>query len=143
MVMEDDRIPKNIDRIDADLDSELLYVSSLKVEVLDMVAAVTDIPRRILRDEIVQAAAVQAGYMHRRLRPARLPPWTLLVGDVKQNLRSLSEGVLPEEPTTAKIYQLLAMGMSIDRLEPAVNLLGELGCRRKAQSRDMQRHLRQ
>jgi hypothetical protein len=127
MVMEDDRIPKNIDRIDADLNSELLYVSSVEDGVLDMVSAATDIPRRILRDEVVQAAAVQAGYLLRRLRPARLPPWTLLAGDVKQNLGRLSEGELPEEPTTAKIYQLLSMGMSIARLEPAVNLLGELG----------------
>jgi hypothetical protein len=68
---------------------------------------------------------VQLGYLQARLRAVRKPPWSLAVGDVAANLVALREGLLPAEPTTRKIYQLLRMEYPQAVVQEGIALLAE------------------
>ena len=127
MVLEDDRLPKLMDDILEEIDAEVNYVTSLSDGVLSILGSVAGLAVRPLRDELIHAAAVQAGYLKMRFREAQQAPWHLACGDVIANLLRFAQGDEPVEPTANKIYKLLKMGFPVEHLALGVNLLGQVG----------------
>ena len=99
MLLEDDRLPLQLDEVTANLKDELVYVANLPMSIFEVLGKAIDVKATVLRHESVAAALTQAGYIANRLRAARQPPWSLLSGDRAENLQVLRDGPLPtEEP---------------------------------------------
>lgn len=126
-ILEDDRMPVQAKNVFDDMVAEVEYITTLTDEVLQLACESVGAPARALRDELIQCAAVQAGFFRMRLRPAFEPPWDLCSGDVRANLAKLASGDCPHELVSSKIWRLLRMGFPAEELELGVRLMGQLG----------------
>jgi hypothetical protein len=123
ILQEDDRVVRNLQTLEDELNDSLLYVMNLPDFVIQVVAEFSGISGHQLRQEATQAASVQVAHIGAALREARGHPWSLAVGDVAANLRSLSSGVRPREETAAKIFDMLQIGITIEELVDGVSLM--------------------
>ena len=73
------------------------------------------------------AALTQAGFLENRLREARQPPWSLLLGDRAENLNRLAEGPEPTEEVSFEIYHVLKLGFSRASILEGLRLLNQAG----------------
>jgi hypothetical protein len=71
----------------------------------------------------VTAATTSAGYIMAKFRRAKLPPFDLVRGDPKENLRNWQQRPeAPSDPTSQKIWRLLKLGYSVPKLLDALKL---------------------
>jgi hypothetical protein len=125
MLLEDDRLPRQLDELTADLKDEVAYVANLPTGIFEILGKATSTNATEIRHESIAAALIQAGFMENKLREARQPPWSLLYGDRAANLQVLSDGPEPTEETTLKIFQLLRLGYSRSTLLQGLALLAQ------------------
>ena len=124
-VLDDERVPRNLTAIDSKLAAESGYVLNLPDSALAPIAKLCDRTVFDLQHDNAVAVSVQIGYMQRRLREARKPPWTMCGGSPLEKLQALESGPRPNEEVTQKMYDLLRMGYPKEALVSAVELLGQ------------------
>ena len=125
MLLEDDRLPLQLDEVTANLKEEHVYAANPPMSIFEVLGKAIDVKATVLRHECVAAALAQAGYIANRLRAARQPPWSLLSGDRAENLQVLRDGPLPTEESTMNIYQLMRLGYSRSTLLEGLALLAQ------------------
>ena len=95
------------------------------LEAWGCLAALCDVSGVELRSQALSGALISAAYIkHKTIQKARGLPWSLVTGNVLENLASLKEGHPPAEPTSHKIWRLLQVGYSMRQLLEGVELLG-------------------
>jgi len=125
MVLQDDRVARNIAQLDERRNKEVERALEIPDHVLLLLGSSCGTTVGELRHEIAGSVAPQAGYIEAKLRPARGLPWSLLRGDVLANLVELGQGPRPTESISAKIHSLVTMGYPIAELVRGVGLLSE------------------
>ena len=84
-------------------------------------------PARRLRSRCLLAAHDQSSYFLWRSTPAQELPWSLLIGDVDENLRELVSSSMPSDAgCAAKIWQLLKLNTPVELIKEGLQLLGSL-----------------
>ena len=94
-LMEDDRLRLRVHEIEADLQTEVDYVSNIPDSIWSLVSHVLQCPARFLANETIKSVHVQVGFCADRFRPAKCLPWSLVAGDVNENINKLSTGPEP------------------------------------------------
>ena len=123
----DDRLPRLMDRLEADLAAEIENLLDISGPVWRVLAAVASMPPQLLRHEVLKAGHTQAGYLLWRCSDARALPWSLCIGDCMANLAALKEGERPSDlGCAAKIWDLLQAGFPQAPLVEGISLLVRL-----------------
>ena len=125
-VLDEDRVPKHLAALDAQIASERDTIMCLPGCVFQFFGDLCGRSEIALRNGCYQSVLVQVGYGEHRLRLARALPWSLVGGDVEQKLSDLKAGPSPDELVTWKIYCLLHVGVPSSTLAAGVDLLGEM-----------------
>ena len=125
-LLGDDRLPRLLGDIDGVIEKERDAVSSLELPLFEQLGKACSASGDQLADSVLFATQVQIGYGEYRLRLVRRLPWTLLHGDLEENLRALSAGPCPDDETAMKIWILLRAGTPIAALKVVLELMGEL-----------------
>jgi hypothetical protein len=123
LLLEDDRVPMQIDLIDAEILTELDYITNMPEPIMQVLAQAARCSSRILRSEITSAALVSASYTGWKLRPAKQLPWSLCGHDRAHKVRQLMTKPRPIEPTAQKIYDLMVLQFPIETILEGIRLL--------------------
>jgi hypothetical protein len=126
LLLEDDRVPRQWEALQIEICDELAYLNGLPMEIWSLVAVGCSLSSFDLRSKCVQGGYIQASFIFWRLRAATRLPWSLVIGDRRQNLLDLAAGPSPGDLTSWKIYQLMQLGFPIDQLLDGVELLSRL-----------------
>ena len=123
-LMEDSRLPLRIAELEAVLDEDMQYVANVKPEVWEMIGSVCDWPGARLRSSVMYAAHKAIAFIHdRALSAAKELPWSLIVGNMNENLDRLAAGPCPDEPVAAKIWRLLGRSFPRSHIIRGLELL--------------------
>jgi hypothetical protein len=115
MMMNDDRLPMQIDSIDEELADELGHISHLPNRVWQELASVFGLTWHQLRSDCMAASLTAAGYIQSKLRQARKGVWQLLRGDRRQNILDLAKTTSPpDDEVMFKIWELMRLGFGIN-----------------------------
>ena len=126
MLLEDDRVPRQWEALQTEIYDELAYLNSIPMEIWSLLAVGCSLSSSELQSKCVQGGYIQASFIFMRLRAATRLPWSLVIGDRRQNLADLAAGSPPEDLTSLKIYRLMQLGFPIDQLLEGVELLSRL-----------------
>ena len=126
-LLADDRLAIRVYELQDLMQDELTWLSELGEDVWLRLGSLCDVAAKRLRMDCLRAASVSAAYVDfKALTPAKGYPWTLCRGDIKQNLFFLTLEDEPEDPTAAKIQQLMAHGYNVDLLAEGVQRVGDV-----------------
>ncbi|CAE8616190.1 unnamed protein product, partial [Polarella glacialis] len=125
-LLEDDRLPLMLGRLEQEIHEELHFVNNISDGVWQVLAGAVDYPGP-LRTDAINAATVSAGFIQKGLSQAREPPRLLCVGDLDANPDQLISGSVPQEETTWKIYELARLGFNRALLKDGLKLMGQAG----------------
>ncbi|CAJ1419146.1 unnamed protein product [Effrenium voratum] len=124
-LMRDARVARRQQTLRSVMSDEFAFLDHLPLAVWNYLAGAVSLTPRMLRDQVLSAAAVAESFIHWRvLRVAGDLPWSLCAGDPAANLKRLLAEDAPDEPVSLKIYQLGMAGYNTERLT-RVELLGE------------------
>lgn len=124
-VLQDDRLPMRIAAIDEQMSKDVRSVQAIPDPVYVLFSGLCGSTAPALRDEVAEMTLTQAGYIQARLREVRLPPWSLVGGDVSAKLQRFRDGPPPTEQTSLKLFKLLRMGVSEPLLMQGIQMLSE------------------
>jgi hypothetical protein len=127
LLLEDDRVPRNIESIDNELIDEVNFVFNISSGVWRTLASACNMSEGELQDACISSALVQAGFITGKFREARKPPWNLLQGNKHENLDALSQQPRPSDETAGKIWELLQKEYDRQELLNGLALLEEVG----------------
>eukprot|EP00971_Amphidinium_carterae_P060052 1188456-Amphidinium_carterae.1 len=127
MLLHDGRVLRRIDELNEVLHEESEVIENVSPQAWSFLAKFADVSSRRLRHMVVQCMSVSIAYVrHRFLSQFLDPPWTLLQGDVLQNLTSLqATDIPPLEKNTHKIWRLIRGGFCMGKLHRCLKLLTE------------------
>ena len=127
-LLEDSRVARRLPDLWQAASEELQWVIGIDDAVWALLASSCDMRAADLKADCVSAAHISYHFLWRRiLEPAGELPWSLVRGNVRDNLDVLAEGDPPEEPVSKQLWILLHAGFSKVQLELTVRLLGEIG----------------
>lgn len=107
---------------------EFEWVLHIRAEVWELLSSAAGVSPMLLRSRVVVAAHTSVAFITDRvLSEAKKPPWSLAEGDIKANRSELRKAPVPDEPTTAKIWNLLQMQYSEGDLIAALELMRDCG----------------
>ena len=127
VLMKDSRLPLLVDQVEATMDEELAFLSTIPDPVWDLIAEPLEtLSAARLKSRVLTASRVQVAFItHKTLAPAKSLPWSLCGGDVASKLEALKAGPEPEQATAKKIYMLEEMGYPREKLIEGVACLGD------------------
>ena len=106
-LLEDPRVPSRMDKLLQAMESKLVWLESLDLGVISLMASIADVPSEDLFSDIIKAGHVAASFFDFRvLYKAREPPWVWATGDHEWKMKILLEQDPPTEPVSLKIYKL-------------------------------------
>ena len=123
LLLEDDRVPRQLPALNAELLDEFSYVLDLPAGIFQVVAKALGVCAHEPRHRSTASALIQFGFIRHRLLKVAAPPWSLLAGDAAGNLEALAVAPPAEEETTWKIQQLLLLGFCRATLADGLRLL--------------------
>ena len=123
-LLEDDRLPLQLGHLKATMVEELQFLANIKPRIWQALGDACGMAPLVLRSEVLMAGHIAFAFVHKRaLSEAGKLPWSLGVGDIRQNLAELKQGPEPSDVTSAKIWHLLHMGYNMGQLMQGVRLL--------------------
>jgi hypothetical protein len=123
-LMHDSRVPLRCAELEEALGDEVSYLANMKDVVWDTLAETCSMSGGELRSEVLGASHISIGFLQSKvLQEAKAFPWCLGYGDQPSKLSALKAGPQPEEPVTAKIWQLLQLGFNEHQLKRGLELL--------------------
>lgn len=127
-VLEDDRVVQNLAELEAAVEQEVEFVSGLGHGIWQVLAEAVSSTTLALQSRTIEASHIVAAFLSSRVfKPARAPLWHLCLGDRRAQLNRLGESAEPPtESTTWKIWRLLRLGYSVERLLEALELMNKL-----------------
>eukprot|EP00969_Alexandrium_andersonii_P125452 5545857-Alexandrium_andersonii.AAC.1 len=126
-VLEDNRLPKQLEVLKESVHAEVQWLWSLAKPVWQALAQICGTSSQALHSDVVSASHIAVGFLTDRIfREAARSPWCLAIGDRQANLASLLAGEEPSEPVACKIYRLLQLGFNRAQLDAALRLLAEV-----------------
>ena len=128
VAVQDDRLASMGEELKDEVLSEVVYLMNLPESVFEVIGTRLGLGTHEFRTEVLRSALVSWTYLHHRVfaELARLP-WSLCVGDIKQNLMDLQVlSEAPSEVVSSKIFHLLNGGMAIEQVVAEIALLKEL-----------------
>ena len=127
ILTEDPRVAVRYDDLVLQICEDLKWLVDLPLPLWDEVALATGVSGEALRASCIRGGHVSLHFFWRRvLAPAGQLPWRLCRGNQWTNLIALSEGPQPEEPCSAKLWQLMKLGHNKHQLLSVVELLSDL-----------------
>ena len=126
MIMADNRVGITAPEIDRAMISKMQEIRELPCVVWSTLAAIAHIETAELLDKVVHACHRSYAFFHWRvLSVAYQLPWTLVRGNIHQNLVNLAEGDCPSEPIAKKLWELLALGVCMASIMRMIRLLAD------------------
>ena len=127
-LMKDNRIARNHDDLWHALAQEVRRIVDLSPHTFSVLGSVCGLSGADVADRVIAAAHVSWSFLHRRvLAVAEALPWSLVRGDIAENLRGLAAEDMPEEPVSAQLWKLMRRSFNLRQLVGTVELLGEVG----------------
>lgn len=132
-VLDDDRVARRTEQLKQALADEVGWVEELDDFTWQRLAQVIDrknsgMSPYDLRSAALTAVHVSCAYIHKKIfSVADELPWSLVAGDVSENLQRLADkGYDGDDPTVMKIVELLRLGYNRERLVEGVSLLRDV-----------------
>ena len=123
-LMQDSRVPLKCAELEEALNDEVSYLAGVKDVVWNALAEPCHMSGGELRSDVLGASHISIGFLQSKvLQEAKDFPWCLGYGDQTSKLSDLKAGPQPEEPVTAKIWQLLHLGFNDLQLKRGLDLL--------------------
>ena len=126
ILLEDDRVPRQWQSLQTEINDELDYLHSIPMDIWSLVSNGCSVTGFQLQTACLQGGYIQASFVLWRLRAATRLPWSLVIGDRRHNLEKLAAGPPPEDLTSWKIYKLMQLGFPIESLLDGLELLSRL-----------------
>ena len=127
ILTEDPRVAVRYDDLVLQICEDLKWLVDLPLPLWDEVALATGVSGEALRASCIRGGHVSLHFFWRRvLAPAGQLSWRLCRGNQWTNLIALSEGPQPEEPCSAKLWQLMKLGHNKHQLLSVVELLSDI-----------------
>ena len=127
-LLEDDRVAKRADLLSDTLLDELTWLSNLPENVWGHIGSLCGLHAQELRSNTLDAAHVSAAFIrHKILSQINEYPWSLLQGDINDNLDRFKAAEKPQEPVASKIWDLLQIGYNRQELLLGLDLLSDCG----------------
>lgn len=123
IVMADDRVPRQLPKIDQTIRDKLDHTAGIHEDIWRVISAATGDNANLLRNRSIGASLTSATYLEVRLREARRLPWSLLQGDISHNLDLLKNGPCPEEINASKMWHGMRLGISKSVYEDECKLM--------------------
>ena len=120
---DEGRLVRRVGAIKDELAIDLQAVRSIPKWIFDAIGHVLQVQGDWLLDRACEASVVQAGFISYHLREVEEYPWSLAIGNVKQNLIALGAGPCPQDETASKIWQLVQLQGADDELISGISLL--------------------
>ena len=123
-LMEDARVGMRHDELWALMCEDMKWLVDVPLRTWALVSTVVGTTAEILRASCIAGGHATFHFFWRRvLEPAGQLPWTLVRGDVAENLEKLAREPAPEEPVSRQIWQLMRQGFNRSQLVAAVKLM--------------------
>ena len=127
-VLKDPRVGLRHDEIWEVLCTDMKWLVDLPGFIWQAVASVAKMDADEFRGSCVAKAHICFHFFWRRvLEPAGHLPWTLVRGDLLQNLEDLAKGSEPEDPVSSKLWQLSQRGFSKATLVKTLEVMQDIG----------------
>lgn len=126
-LLRDSRVALHAPKLKADMAKAMDHLASLPSWLWSTLATLGGIDGQQLKAQCIRSAHRACAFMQFRVfESAESLPWSLCRGDVVSNLRALKEGPRPAKcDISAKAWDLLDMGWSVQSLRRMVDLLAE------------------
>ena len=129
-MLEDDRLARRVEHIDACMLEEVGWLENLEDIMWERLSnLLADCPSKVLKTQTILSSISSGAYVTwRTLSNLKTYPWRLCSGDVEANLAELEAMDEPpsNDPTTAKIHKLLQLGYNRSVLIEGIRLLGQV-----------------
>ena len=129
-LLEDDRVARRADALRSVLVEETQWLAGVRGATWERLASVIfgTYDGRRLRSECIDAALTCGGFITRSvLRQLEKCPWSLVVGDIDENLDALQEQAhVPRELIAQKVQALLRMDFSREVIKEGLLLLRDV-----------------
>ena len=126
IVIEDDRVPIILQRLDQEMQEELQFVLSIGSDVWRVLADAVGSTAAHLRSSSLEVAFTSAAYLTQKMQLARSLPWSCLTGSASESLDLFAALPPPEEELSLKIWTLIRLGMDRTTLEEGISLVQRL-----------------
>lgn len=123
-MMEDDRLARTIAALEEDMMLEVQYVHTLPAAIWGLLASRSSWDAVALRHAGMSGCLTSASFIMWRLQYLHQLPWTLVQGNIENNLADLASSPQPTEETSGKIWGLLQMNYPRQDIVDAVALMG-------------------
>ena len=126
-LMEDNRLVRQIEELEAILDEEMQYLGTISDFVWSALGKVGGLRVQQIKSKTFLSAHVCVTFLQNKtLHEARQYPWSIAAGNQDENLDKLADlDVAPGEPVAAKIWTLLQGGFSRQKIKDGLRLLLE------------------
>eukprot|EP00959_Pyramimonas_sp_CCMP1952_P184332 3854719-Pyramimonas_sp.AAC.1 len=104
LLAKDDRLPKMLTTIDAEIANAIGRLENISFPVWQALSACAGLQVGDVRNCAISAAWAAASHMNSRFREALRLPYTLLQGDRVRNLEELTRGARPDEDNSGRIW---------------------------------------
>ena len=105
---------------------ELRWVVDISARTFALLGQVCGTSGDVIADACISSAHLAFHFIWRRvLAPAGQLPWSLVAGNIQENLEELADGEEPEEPVGKQLWKLMHRGHNLQELIAAVDVLGE------------------
>lgn len=124
--LADDRVALHLDTMEQAVFDEFVYLTSIKDHVWSKLSGLCGYSATMLKHKVISGSFLGHGFLDWRVfREAKSLPWTLVRGDVRNNITELQASPEPPANQTARKIFLLSKFGNLDELVDAVELLGE------------------
>jgi hypothetical protein len=125
-MMEDPRLFRHKDEWLRLAQEEVEYLDQLSLGTWAFIAQACDYNSQQLRTEVLRAAHTSISFLQFRVFAILDDlPYSLMFGDIQDNLLKLRHGVEPDEPVSGRIWRLLEIGYPKHSIEQALLLARE------------------
>lgn len=123
-VLEDGRVAKTLDTLVENVQEQWEYLNDLALTTWTSFADACGVTMDEYRHLVLSRALASIAFLEFRVYSvAKALPYSLLRGDIDENLAALQRGPDVEEPIAAKIQYLLRRGESVEWIKGALELL--------------------
>jgi hypothetical protein len=111
LLMQDNRVARTAPDLEMALLSKLMWLIELDLFVFEKLARLSGCSGAVLRGNCVRAAhKCIAFFRFRVLSVANALPWTLVRGNILENLQSLAASPKPSNVAAGKLWELMRLG---------------------------------
>ena len=126
-LMKDSRVAKNSDKLWQATAKAVRWVVDLPAQTFALLGSVCGLGGEQIANVCIGGAHTSLEFIWRRvLSHADALPWSLVRGDIAENLRELAAGSKPDEPASGQLWELMNQNFNVAQLVATVELFGEV-----------------